>query len=83
MCFEPDLDPKNSPEGPKKVQKRPKMWWNQKEKLIVYINRLQKCVLNLISTKNSPEGPKKVRKRPKMWRNEKEKKIVLYFQKQS
>ena len=32
MCFEPDLDPKNSPEGPKKVQKRPKMWWNQKEK---------------------------------------------------
>ena len=36
MCFEPDLDPKiapkrqkNSPEDPKKVQKRPKMGhWN-------------------------------------------------------
>ena len=53
----------------------------QNKKLIVYISRLQKCVLNLTSTqkiapkdqKNSPEGPKKVQeaqnvaKLKKMW----------------
>ena len=38
QCFEPDLDPKiaptgekNYPEGPKKVQRRPKLWPNQKK----------------------------------------------------
>ena len=44
-------DKKKSPEGPKKVQKRPKMWPNLKQKvravlpkpkLIVYIGRSQK-----------------------------------------
>ena len=59
--FEPDLDPKNSPNGPKKItlkgsksEKRPKIWPNlkqkdravlPKQKLIVYISRFQKCFL--------------------------------------
>ena len=46
-------DKKKSPEGPKKVQKRPKMWPNLKQtvravlpklKLIVYIGRCQKSI---------------------------------------
>ena len=56
--FESDLDPKNSPNGPKKITpkgpksaKRPKIWPNQKQKdravlpkqkLIVYFSRFQK-----------------------------------------
>ena len=59
------------------------------------MSRLQKCVLNLISTKKncrkgqkkSPEGPKKVQKRPKMWPNIKQKvravppkpKLIVYI----
>ena len=66
MCFESDLDRKNSPkrpknilEEPKKVQNRPKMWPKQKQKdrtvlpkpkLIVYIGKSTKMFLNLTQT---------------------------------
>ena len=79
------------------------MWPNQKQKdraalskqkIVVYISRLQKCVLNLILTKkkpkwqtNVPKGPKKVQKRPIMCTNQKQKdgpvlpkaKLIVYI----
>ena len=69
MCFESDLDQKkpkwqtNVPKGPKKVQKRPIMWTNQKQKdgavlpkakLIVYIGRSQKKFLILTPNSKFP-----------------------------
>ena len=79
----PKLAKKNSPEGPKKVKKRPQMWLNQKQKdrvvfpkskFIVYIGRSQKAFEPDPNPKNSTEGPKKCKKA------ELKKKIGLYFQ---
>ena len=61
--FEPEPNPKNSPKGPKKVQKRPKMWSNLKQKvtavltklkLIVYIGRSQKSIQTGPQTEKKP-----------------------------
>ena len=52
IYFELDPNPKNSLERPKKMQKRPQIWPNYKQKdravfqipkLIFYIGRFQKC----------------------------------------
>jgi len=73
--------PKIAPKSPKSA-KRSKIWLYEKQKdravlpkqkLIVYISRFQKCVLD---PKSSPNGPKKLTpkgpksaKRPKIWPN--------------
>ena len=50
--FEPDLNPQNSPQRPKKGIKRPQIWPKPKQKdravlpkpkLIDYLSRFQKC----------------------------------------
>ena len=88
MCFDPDLYPKNSPKWPKTVQKRPKMWQNQKHKdravlpkpkLTVYIRRSPKKFLSLTPTpKPAPKGSKKCQKGPNCGQI-KHKKMGLYF----
>ena len=95
--------PKIAPTGKKKYPKRPKIWPNekqkdravlQKQKLIVYISRFQKCFWAWPRPKNSPNGQKKItlkgsksKKRPNIWPNLKQKdravlpkqKLIVYI----
>ena len=80
MCLNliptPKIAPKNqkvAPKGPNKVQKRPKMWPNSKQKvravppkpkLIVYIGRSQKVFELDPNPKNSFKDSKSAKKAP-------------------
>ena len=82
--FEPDLDPKKSPKGPKSA-KRPKIWPNQKQKDRAVLPKQELIVLGSknvfepdLDPKNSPIGPKMEKKGPKLARIENKKKGFTY-----
>ena len=73
---------KKRSDGPQEVQKRPKMWSNQKQKyravltkpkLIVYIGKSQQKFEPDLNSRNSSERVQKVPKRPQLWPNKKQK----------